>query len=140
MNEVFLAAFSRIGTFRGSEVQFRSWVFTIAHHRIVDARRVAARTPRMDDLESAGAGGLGPVAAGSVEETAVSSLELSRLGGVLEQLSPDQRDVVMLRVIADLSVEQVAQLLGKQPGAIRALQHRAVNALRKSLADRPVTR
>ena len=140
VNEVFLAAFTRIGGFRGNDAQFRSWFFTIAHHRIVDARRAAARAPHLEDLGSVQtAQGPGPSRA-SAEDAAVSSVELERLRTVLDRLAPDQRDVVTLRVLADLSVEQVAQLLGKSPGAVRQLQHRAVNALRRALADMAVTR
>ena len=45
---------------------------------------------------------------------------------LLAVLSPDQRDVVLLRIVADLSVEDVARLLGKREGAVKALQHRAL--------------
>jgi RNA polymerase sigma-70 factor (ECF subfamily) len=54
-------------------------------------------------------------------------------------LSPDQRDVVLLRVVADLSVEEVARLLDKREGAVKALQHRALAALRRHLVQHGVT-
>lgn len=139
VNEVFLAAFTRIGSFRGNETQFRSWVFTIAHHRIVDARRAARRRPALESLDTAVSSGR-VVAAASVEDEALSSVTLGRLQRVLDRLTPEQREVVVLRVIADLSVEAVARILGKRPGAVRAVQHRAVNALRDALAMEAVTR
>lgn len=138
VNEVFLAAFVRLGSFRGNETQFRSWVFTIAHHRIVDFRRAAACRPRLEPLDGAVGHQLANV--GSVEDDALASVGLSHLGPVLGQLSADQREVITLRVIADLSVEDVAQMMGKHAGAIRALQHRAVNALRRALVSEAVTR
>ena len=55
---------------------------------------------------------------------------------LLAVLSPDQRDVVLLRIVADLSVEEVARLLGKREGAVKALQHRALAALRRHLDAR----
>jgi RNA polymerase sigma-70 factor (ECF subfamily) len=137
-NEVFLAAFTRLGSFRGDEGNFRSWVFTIAHHRIVDARRAHARAPQWQDIDVAPETALGPPAR-SLEDEVISSLELGRLRATLDRLTPDQRDVLELRVIADLSVEQVAHLLGKHPGAVRALQHRALAALRRLLATEAVT-
>jgi RNA polymerase sigma-70 factor (ECF subfamily) len=50
---------------------------------------------------------------------------------LLAVLSPDQREVVLLRIVADLSVEEVGRMLGKSEGAIKALQHRALAALRR---------
>jgi RNA polymerase sigma-70 factor (ECF subfamily) len=54
---------------------------------------------------------------------------------LISQLPPDQADVVLLRVLADLSVKDVAEILGKQPGAVRALQHRAIRRLANILAQ-----
>ncbi len=137
-SEVFLGVFNGLAAFHGTEEQFRSWVFTIAHHRIVDERRAQARRPRIDDL----AGPTGDLEAGqgrSAEDEALRALAADRARNLLERLSPDQRDVITLRVIADLPVEEVARALGKQPGAVRGLQHRALAALRRQLADDPVT-
>ena len=139
VNEVFLAAFTRIGSFAGGETQFRSWVFTIAHHKVVDQRRAAARRPHVEPLD-VGFATDGRLPAGrSAEEDALTSAGLRQLRPVLDRLSPEQRDVLVLRVVADLSVEEVAQLVGKQPGAVRALQFRAVNTLRRLLAEEAVT-
>ncbi len=135
-SEVFLGVFARLRSFQGTEEQFRSWVFTIAHHRIVDERRTQARRPRMSDL----AGGAEEVEAGhagSAEDEALRALGAERARRLLQRLSPDQRDVIALRVVADLPVEEVARALGKQPGAVRALQHRGLAALRRELADDP---
>jgi RNA polymerase sigma factor (sigma-70 family) len=137
VSEVFLAAFSRLGSFVGHEAQFRSWVFTIAHHRIVDSRRISARRPRLESLDGV-RHGLADVR--SVEDDALSWVGLDHLRPVLERLTTDQREVLVLRVVADLSVEDVAEMMGRQPGAVRALQHRAVNALRRALVSEAVTR
>ncbi len=139
VNEVFLAAFIGLGAFRGTEAQFRSWVFTIAHHRIVDARRVTSRTPRMEDLDAAAEGVAGRAGVASAEDVALSRVELDRVRAVLDRLSPDQRTVLLLRVVADLSVAQVAEAVGKQPSAVRALQYRAILAVRRELAPVAVT-
>lgn len=137
-SEVFLGVFARLCTFRGSEEQFRSWVFTIAHHRIVDERRSRARRPRIDDRAGA-VDDVGGRYARSAEDEALHALGAERARRLVQRLSPDQRDVIALRVIADLPVEEVARALGKQPGAVRALQHRALAALRRELADDAVT-
>lgn len=133
-SEVFLAAFSRIGSFKGDEKAFRRWVFTIAHARLIDDRRARARRPAPETLEESTAG-----LVDSAESEAVSRLGLERLERLLARLSPDQRTVLTLRILADLPIDQVASVLGKQPGAVKALQHRALGALRRELVAEGVS-
>lgn len=137
-SEVFLAVFTRLGRFSGTEAQFRSWVFTIAHHKMVDERRRRARRPEPDPLEIAGERAAGCAAA--AEDEAFGILGAERVAAMLQGLTADQRDVISLRVLADLSVEQVAAMLGRPPGAIKALQHRALDALRRQLQQEGVSR
>jgi RNA polymerase sigma factor (sigma-70 family) len=128
-NDVFTQVHRNLPRFEGDEHGFRSWVFTIAHHRMIDDRRRANRQPRVqDDLGVEEHMGLG-----DVEDDAFAVLAHDRVRDLLTVLSPDQRDVVLLRIIADLSVEEVAQMLDKREGAIKALQHRALAALRRHL-------
>ena len=63
-----------------------------------------------------------------------------RVRALLAGLAPDQRDVVLLRIVADLSIEDTAAALGKRPGAVKALQHRAMAALRTRLGEEGVSR
>ena len=137
-SEIFLAAFSNLPSFSGTEAQFRSWVFTIAHRRIIDDRRARTRRPPPQPLESESGGDRGPMA-GSAEDEAVDAMGTERIRDVLARLAPDQRDVIALRVIADLSVEQTAAALGKQPGAVKALQRRALATLRRQLSGEGVS-
>lgn len=137
-SEVFLAVFTRLSAFRGTEAQFRSWVFTIAHHKIVDERRRRARRPHSGSLDGAGEAALAP--APPAEEEALSRIGGQRLERLLDRLTADQRDVINLRIVADLSIEQVALALGKPEGAVKALQHRALDALRMRLAREGVSR
>lgn len=123
-SEVFLGVFNALGSFSGTEAQFRSWVFTIAHRRLVDHRRSRARRPTTDSLDASGASaevGESPAA----EDDALARLGRERVQRLLAELSDDQRDVLALRVVADMTVEQVAEALGKRPGAVKALQRRA---------------
>lgn len=139
-NEVFAQVHRNLRSFRGDEQGFRSWVFTIAHHRTVDDRRRAARQVLVDGngyVESSPKVARG--ASGDVEEEALVSLGSDRVRELLAVLSADQRSVVLLRVVADLSVEDVANILGKRPGAVKALQHRAVASLRRHLTRQQVT-
>ena len=126
-SEVFERAFSAIGRFHGGEAQFRSWVFTIAHHRLTDARRRAARRPVPAAADPADAPG------GDVELDAMRRMATERVRRLCEGLVPDQRDVLLLRMLADMTVEDVARTLGKSPGAVKALQRRGLATLRRQM-------
>ncbi len=128
-NEVFLSAFTSIGSFSGDEGQFRSWLFTIAHRRLIDERRRGGRRPALADRDPAG---VAECRGGDVEEEALRRLSVERVRQLCEGLAPDQRDVLLLRMVSGLSIEQAAEALGKSPTAIKALQRRAVGALRRT--------
>ena len=130
-NDVMVRAFTSLDRFSGDEDRFRSWVFTIAHHLVIDERRRMARRPRSASLESAGAEPGEPEVAAELH--ALVSLGDERVRELLAGLAPDQRDVVLLRIVADLSIEDTAAALRKRPGAIKALQHRAMRSLRNRL-------
>jgi RNA polymerase sigma-70 factor (ECF subfamily) len=135
--EVWLAVAKGLARFVGGEDAFRAWVFSIAQRRLADFRRTAARRatvpvpPEEFDLPS----GRGPEA---IVLENLSSDEASAF--VTATLSPDQAEVVLLRVIAGLDVDQVAELMGKRPGTIRVLQHRALRRLHAELSKGHVTR
>ena len=132
-SEVFLRVFSGCRSFSGDEGQFRAWVFTIAHSRLVDARRARDRTPEVGVLEDECPDGRGPTTAGA-EDEAMDRLEVDGVHQLLDTLTSDQRDVVALRIVGQMSVEEVATALEKPPGAIKALQRRALASLRRRLA------
>ncbi len=125
-SEVFLGAFRGIGSFRGDEAQFRAWVFTIAHRRLTDDRRSRGCRPTMAGAE------LPDTAGGDVEEEALRRLSADRVRQLCAGLAPDQSDVLLLRLVSGLTVEAVADALGKNVGAVKALQRRGLCALRKT--------
>jgi RNA polymerase sigma factor (sigma-70 family) len=131
-NDVFAQVHRNLSSFEGDEQGFRSWLFTIAHHRMIDDRRRVNRQLRVQG----DAGVDENVGRGDVEEDAFAVMAYDHVRDLLAVLSPDQRDVVLLRIVADLSVEEVARLLDKREGAIKALQHRALAALRRHLDRR----
>jgi RNA polymerase sigma-70 factor, ECF subfamily len=132
-SETLLQVVRDLRRFDGDESAFRSWVFTIAHHRLIDAaRKVAARpsTPLSPERLEASSPPLS-----SFEEQAIAELGVSELEPLLRACTPDQRDVLLLRYVADLSLQQVAEVLGKEYNAVKAVHRRALNALRTHLAD-----
>jgi RNA polymerase sigma-70 factor (ECF subfamily) len=132
-NDVFVQVHRNLTTFEGDVHGFRSWLFTIAHHRMIDDRRRANRQPPVQR----GIAAEDEVGLGDVEEDAFAVLAHDEVRDMLAVLSPDQRDVVLLRIVADLSVEDVARMMGKREGAVKALQHRALAALRRHLDAEP---
>lgn len=126
-SEVFLAVFSGLGRFTGDEGGLRAFVFTIAHRRLVDELRMRRRRgdgPAWTQESD-------PRRATSAEDGALRSLGDRQARELLDGLPVDQRNVLVLRIIADLTVEQVAAVLGKRPGAVKALQRRGLESLRK---------
>ncbi len=135
--EVFVALVERIATFRGDERALRSFVFTIAHHRLVDARRRARRRRDVPVDPHALAASGGPV--GDVTEEAMGALGTDWAVRALDALTPDQRAVVLLRILGELSVAEVARVLGKTRGAVKTLQRRGLAALARSIEREAVS-
>lgn len=127
-SEVFVGVFRSLGSFSGSEEQFRSWVFTIAHRRLVDERRRLQRRPQTAPLaEEDQAASVGR----SAEQEVLARLGEERVRELCGRLVPEQRDVLLLRVVGGLTVAEVAEALGKSEGAVKASQRRAVAALQR---------
>jgi RNA polymerase sigma factor (sigma-70 family) len=135
LGEAFLQVARDIERFEGDQRRFRAWVFTIAHHRLIDSRRHAARRPVEPVAEP-------PEPSEGAEDAAEEAL--ARIGAdevrrVLAGLTEEQRAVLMLRVIGDLTIDEVARAIGKRPGAVKALQRRGLAAARRELARKGVT-
>lgn len=132
-NEVFAQVHRGLSGFTGDWAGFRSWVFTIAHHRMVDDARRARRRPPVAMAEVSE-----EAATGDVESEALDALSDERLHRLLSILSNDQRQVLLLRIVADLPLEEAADALGKTVGAVKSLQHRALASLRRALEQEGV--
>ena len=78
------------------------------------------------------------MAGGDVEAEALDRLGEERVRRLLATLSPDQQDVLLLRLVADLTVDEIATALGKRPGAVKALQRRALATLRREIGRKGV--
>jgi RNA polymerase sigma factor (sigma-70 family) len=102
----------------------RRWVFTIARHRVVDAARRARRRPSVTGAV---------VPDGAAAPMPHDSLD-PELAAALGQLTHDQREVVVLRFVADLPLEAVAAVTRRRVGAVKALQHRALENLRAAVS------
>ncbi len=135
LSEVFLQVARDIARFGGDERGFRSWVFTIAHHRLIDARRHSGRRPVDLSPEPPEPSGRADDAA----DEALAKIGVEEVQRVLGTLSEDQRAVLLLRVIGDLSIEDVAKAVGKKPGAVKALQRRGLASIKRELTRKGVS-
>ncbi|MGV8858120.1 RNA polymerase sigma factor [Rhodoglobus sp.] len=129
-SEVFLDVFERLPQFIGNESQFRSFVFSVAYRRLVDEFRKRARRGESVEWNADHDSNSAP----SAEEEVLSRLQDETTLSLLNSLPTDQRDVMVLRIVADLTVAQIATVIGKRPGAVKALQRRALERLRKKVS------
>jgi RNA polymerase sigma-70 factor, ECF subfamily len=131
----FVSAIESLPRFRGPVEALGGWLFQIARHDLYDHRRQQARSriePLEDNLNEAA------VVAGAEdpEELAITRLEGSRVMDALRELSPDQREVLLLRMGAGMTAPEVAEVVGKTTGAVKALQHRGLASLARVLGLR----
>jgi RNA polymerase sigma-70 factor (ECF subfamily) len=126
-SETWLQAARDLPTFVGGSGAFRVWLFRIARNRGMDEVRRAGR--RREDAREPSDQALGgepvPDVASDVLERSGTDWAL----GLIATLPPDQAEAVMLRVVAGLGVAQVAEVLGKRPGAVRIASMRGLRRL-----------
>lgn len=127
--QVWIDAARNLRRFVGDGDDFRRWLFTIARHRVVDGRRVVARRRAASSAELAR---VEPAPGADVEFEAHESL--TRALTLVARLPTKMRDVVLLRIVADLSVADTATVMGLRPGHVRVLMHRALARLERELA------
>jgi len=127
--QVFLKAHQSISSYKWKGAPFSSWLFRIAHNQVIDHHRKEARAPIMP-LEEL------PVAASNPDPSEVVDLEMDaeRVRQAMGSLTDLQQEVISLRFAGELSTKEAAKLMGKSEGAIKALQHSALAALRKALS------
>lgn len=128
-SEVFLTVFWRLGTVTGGMAGLRTFTFSVAHARMVDDVRQRAR--RAPDAEYDPQDD--PRTHATAEDEGLASVQTEKVRALLETLVPDQRDVLVLRILGDLTVEQVAEVLKTSEGAVKQRQRRGLLALRKKL-------
>ena len=131
--ETWLEVIRTLDRFDGNEQQFRSWIFTISRHRTIDWRRRAARQAvHLVPSESFSVCS----APDDPAATVVEALSSEAAVALIATLPSDQAEVLMLRVVGDLEVAQVASITGKRPGTVRVLAHRGLRRLAERLGTK----
>jgi RNA polymerase sigma-70 factor (ECF subfamily) len=131
----FVSAIESLPRFRGPVEALGGWLFQIARHDLYDHRRRQARS-RIEPLEENLNEAAVIAGAEDPEELAIARLEGGRVVAALRELSPDQREVLLLRMGGGLTAPEVAEALGKTTGAVKALQHRGLASLARVLGLR----
>ena len=128
--DVFLTVFSKISTVSGGPAGLRTFTFSVAHARMVDDHRRRERQPATAPYDPQ----LDNRSTDSAEDTVLSS----RLGAaqMLDGLTGAQREVLLLRVVADLPLEDTAVIMGKTVNTVKQLQRRALLALKERVAGK----
>ena len=123
-SDVLLRLARSISGFSGSYDRFRSWVFTVAHNRLIDDRRQKGRrvTQVAADANHEPVGG-------DVETEAMQQISNEWVRSALDILTPDQREVIGLRILGGFTIGQIAEITHKRPGAVKAAQRRGLKRI-----------
>lgn len=130
--DVFCQVVRDIHAFEGDEGAFRSWVFVMAHRRLVDDARRRKRRP---EALTGPEGFAGLTDAADIESDLVKRDVNAWIRALIETLTPAQRDVLLMRIFGGLTVEEVARAVGRRAGAVKALQRRGLETLRRRLDE-----
>lgn len=128
-SEVFTRAFANIHRYRWQGKSFLAWLYTIARNAVTDRMRRARPTVDLEDAFGVADG------APTAHEHVEARDRADALRRAMTKLTTDQQEVLMLRFMENYSSQEVARALGKNEGAVRALQFRALGRLRKLLAE-----
>ncbi len=136
VGETFCKVVRRLESFTGDERAFRAWVLAIARNHLIDDARRRHRRPE-EPVDHERLADVGP--SGDVEHDALGNLATDRVRETLSSLTDDQRDVMLLRVIGRMTIDEVAEIVGRRPGAVKMLQARAIASIRSKIAEGSVT-
>lgn len=126
--DVFIRALESLNKYRDQGKPFIAWLYRIAHARVIDHYRRVGRRPTETDIEDEPLPVETDMDAGMLRRQAAKVLREA-----IAELTDDQQQVVLLRFIEGQRIEMVAEIMGKQPNAIKALQFRALRSLASRL-------
>jgi RNA polymerase sigma-70 factor (ECF subfamily) len=132
MQRTFLKMIESLPRYQPRGIPFEAWFFRLARNSVIDHLRGRRRDQPLETLAGIDSHLPGP------EESTELAMEFRRLEEALEKLTPVQQEVIGYRFMAGLSAREIGLVIGKREGSVRALQFRALQALRHSLASAAV--
>ena len=127
-HQVFVNAWLNIKNYREMGFPLGSWLYQIARNQVIDYYRTRKKESSLEEMDSE------YFAVRNDSEYAFDAdLEMARVKGAVQKLKPEQQDIIILRFVEDLSPKEIAEVIGKSEGAVKLIQHRALNQLRKLL-------
>jgi len=126
-HQVFLSALQNISGYKDMGHPFSSWLYRIARNSIIDASRTRKDSVSFYDLD------MEPKIESAIEKTLDLKSELGSVMKAVQSLGEEQQDVVIMKFIEGFSNKEIAEALDKNEGAIRTIQHRAIEKLKKFL-------
>ncbi len=126
--EVFLKALKSLDSYQERGIPMQAWLFKIAHNMVVDYLRKKSKF-RTQDIET----DMLPVDEDPAA-IAENNFEMEKVQQAMQQLSPDQRQIIGLRFMGGLASKEVASIMNKTDGAVREMQRAAIEKLRLILA------
>jgi RNA polymerase sigma-70 factor, ECF subfamily len=127
--QVFLNAIQSISSYKSQGMPFSSWLYRIAHNQVVDHLRKKSRRILVPLDETL------PANSDDPKHTAEQKIEIEEVVAASKELTAAQQEVISLRFGGELSIAEVAKAMGRSEGAVKALQHSAIAALRKALGQ-----
>jgi RNA polymerase sigma-70 factor (ECF subfamily) len=128
--QVFMKMLQSISSFKYKGLPFSSWLYRIAHNQVVDFLRQKNKKATVD-IEGLPI----PDTKDDPEHLLEKQVDIEQVKRATQKLTPAQQEVISLRFTGELSISECAKVMGKSEGAIKALQHNAVLALRKAMAS-----
>jgi len=126
VQQVFMKAWEAINRFEDEGLPFSSWLYRIARNLVIDFYRTQKINLTLEE-------GVGIVHPDDLEEKMERSQGQQEIQKILNQLTDEQKDIIILRFVNDLSYKEIAKITKKNPATLRILQHRALNKLRKNI-------
>ncbi len=125
--ETFYKALANIKRFEWQQRTFACWLYTIARNQVIDHFR--KKTPVLVEASVLD----GRAADDNPEEMVMQEITKEELLEAIKTLSPDQQDALLLRFQEELKIKEIAEILGRNEGAIKALLFRGLKSLRRKL-------
>ncbi len=126
--DVFMKALEGLPGYQDRTTPFLGWLYRIAHARLIDYYRRSRHAGQHEDIDGMELG-----VDHDFDAPLLAEHQSGHMQTALRTLTPEQQQVIILRFVEGRSIEETAELLGKNEGAIKAMQHRALQALARAL-------